>query len=356
MTVRLGLIGAGLIGARHAAAIAQARGARLAAIVDPSPEALDQIDDPSALRFSDPEALIAAKAVDGLIIATPNRLHAAQTGLAIEAGLPALVEKPFTDTVAEGEALVAAARAKGVPLLTGHHRRYNPLIEKGRALIESGAVGQVLTIQTSCWLKKPDAYFEAPWRRQKGAGPVLVNLIHDVDLMRYLCGDVASVQAMTANLARGHEIEDSAVCILRFASGALATMTLSDAVPAPLSWELTAAENPAYAPTGESCYWIGGSEGTLALPQLTLWRHPDGGDWWSPIDARRYPVPATDPLVTQVEHFADVIRGKAQPRVSGADGLEATRIIDAIHRSAETGTAIALTPPQDASTSPPSGS
>lgn len=123
----------------------------------------------------------------------------------------------------------------------------------------------------------------------------MVNLIHDIDLIRHLVGEVTSVQAMTANSLRGHAVEDSCTVLLGFANGAPGTASVSDGVPAPWSWELTAAENPAYAPTGESCYLIGGTEGSLDLPRLRLWRHDGGGDWWSPIAAQVAPPapPAT---------------------------------------------------------------
>ena len=344
MTVRLGLVGAGLVGRRHAEAIRQSVHAQLAAVTDPSEAALAPHCEEGVTTFADLDALISAGSVDGLILATPNRLHAAQARDAIRAGLPCLVEKPFTDDLDEGEAVLDAAETAGVPLLTGHHRRYNPIVERARALIEEGALGQITAVQSSCWLKKPDEYFAPDWRRKPGGGPVLVNLIHDVDLLRHFCGDVASVQAMTAHAARGFAVEDTAACLLRFTSGALATMTVSDAIPAPVSWELTARENPAYPATDQSCYWIGGTTGTLSVPDLSFWHHTGNGGWWSPMTATRFPVEAQDPLVAQIEHFAAVIRGEAVPRVSGRDGLEAVRIINAIHRSAEAGQPVDLHP------------
>lgn len=339
MTVRLGLVGAGLVGQQHVRAIARSHGAVLAAVADPEPDAIAGLGVPV---FRDLENLIASNAVDGVILATPNQLHAEQARQAIDAGLPALIEKPFTDDIAAGEAVCAAAEAAGVPLLTGHHRRYNPIVQKARALIEAGDLGRVLSLTAACWLKKPDAYFAPVWRREKGAGPVLVNLIHDVDLMRYFCGDVRSVQAQSASTARGHAVEDTAAALLTFASGAIGTMTVSDAIPAPISWELTAGENPAYPRTSQNCYWLGGSTGTLALPSLTLWRHDDPQGWWQPISAKAYPTPTPDPLAAQIDHFAQVIADGATPLVSGRDGLEAVRIIDAILRSAETRSTVTL--------------
>ena len=122
---------------------------------------------------------------------------------------------------------------------------------------------------------KPDDYFDIAWRRQEGAGPVLLNLIHDVDLFGYLCGDVVSVQAQSSNVVRGHAVEETAVILLQFASGALGTINVSDSVVAPWSWELTTGENPVYPQQDQFCYHIGGTDGALTVPQLEVWSNPE---------------------------------------------------------------------------------
>jgi predicted dehydrogenase len=103
------------------------------------------------------------------------------------------VEKPITDDVASATKLVEAAEAAQVPLLVGHHSRFNPLIRKAKEAVESGRLGRVLAAHGFFWIYKPDDYFAIPWRREKGAGPMFLNLIHDVDNLRYLLGNVVSV-------------------------------------------------------------------------------------------------------------------------------------------------------------------
>ena len=84
-----------------------------------------------------------------------------------------------------------------------------PIIQKAATLIRDGAIGDVRVAQATCWFYKPDDYFEtAPWRTKQGAGPISVNLVHDIDLIRYLCGEVVSVQAQTAPSRRGFENEE----------------------------------------------------------------------------------------------------------------------------------------------------
>lgn len=334
---RIAVVGAGLIGRRHIEAIGLAQGADLAAIVDPADSARALAAGIGVPWFASLDALFAAGLAEGVVLALPNQIHADAAMACITAGLPALVEKPFTDSVAAGLDVIMAADAAGVALLTGHHRRHNPLIQKAVEVVQSGELGQLTAVQAQTWFKKPDRYFETEWRRKQGAGPVYLNLIHDIDLLQALCGPVASVHAMETNAVRGNAVEDSAVILLRFASGLLGTVNVSDAAAAPWSWELTARENPAYPATSENCYWIGGTNGSLALPNLALWRHEGEQSWWNPIAATRQIFSFEDPLVRQIRHFAEVIRGQADPLVTAADGLAALKVIEAVKTSARTG-------------------
>lgn len=339
-SVRIAVAGAGLIGQRHIA-IAAHEGL-LSAVVDPAPDGERTAARLGVTWHHSLDDLLAIDPPDGIVLATPNRMHVDNALACVAAGVPALVEKPLADNVADGERLVATASKAGVPLLTGHHRRHNPIIRKARALIDAGALGQIVAAHGHCWFYKPDDYFDVSWRRQTGAGPVLINLIHDIDLMRHLCGDIASVQAMASNGVRHHAVEDTAGVLMRFRNGALGTLTVSDAVVAPWSWEMTAAENPAYPVTGESCYQIGGTTGALSLPDLGLWQYSGERSWFQPIAREAQTGGTGDPLVLQLRHFADVIRGRAEPLVSGEDGLEALKAADAVLRAAASGTVIAL--------------
>lgn len=331
---RLGLVGAGLIGRRHAESIALSPTATLAAVADPV-GGEDIAAAHGAAHFRDLGAMLAAGGLDGVILATPNALHAEGALACIAAGLPVLVEKPIAHALEAARAMVEAAEAAGVPLAVGHHRRCNPLIAAAKAQIEAGRLGRITAAQGICWFRKPDAYFEADWRRAPGAGPVYINLIHDVDLLQHLVGPVVEVQALESSAARGFAVEDTAAILLRFANGALGTFTLSDAVQAPWSWELTARENPAYPATAESCARIGGTEGSLSLPDVTFWSHRGTG-WWDPIAAERTPYPFDEPLVRQIAMFADVIDG-GPPACSGREGLAALAVIEAVKQAARTG-------------------
>ena len=340
MTPNLAVMGAGLIGRAHIARIRAHPKARLTAIIDPSEAGRDVAHACATPWFPDFATMLATHRPDGMVIATPNQLHVEHGLACVAAGIPALIEKPIADAAAAATRLVEAAEAAKIPLLTGHHRRHNPIIAAAKQAIDQGRLGRIITAHTTCWFHKPEAYFAPAWRRAPGAGPVFINLIHDVDLLRHLCGEVTAVQAITSNAARGLAVEDTAVILLRFASGALGTLTVSDTVSAPWSWEFTAGENPAYTHTPELSTMIGGTLGSLSVPRLDLWHHPEAADWFTPLAQARLHVAPADPLMRQIDNFCDVIRGTAAPVVSGREGLRTLEVIVAIHAAASTGTIV----------------
>lgn len=245
--VRLTVMGAGLIGKRHIEHILARPEAVLSSIVDPMPVARELAVSLKVDWFSSVQDMISENRPEGVVVATPNQMHVANGMDCIAAGSPALIEKPLADDIVAAQTLVEASERAGVPLLTGHHRRHNPMIQRAKAEIDSGRLGQIVSVHGMFWLIKPDDYFEVPWRGEKGAGPAFVNLIHDVDLLRYLCGDIVAVQAAQSNRLRGNAVEETAVIILHFASGALGTVNVSDTIQSPWSWEFTTGENPAYS-------------------------------------------------------------------------------------------------------------
>jgi predicted dehydrogenase len=341
--VRLAVIGAGAIGRRHIEQIVADPLAAFAGVADPTPEAKAIAESHGVRWFPGvTDLLAAADKPDGVIIATPNHLHVPNGLEAVAAGIPVLVEKPVSNDLAEATRLVEAAESAGVPLLVGHHRRHNPLLQAAKRALDGGRVGKVLAAHAMCWFFKPDAYFDIAWRREKGAGPVFLNLIHDVDSLRYLCGEVVSVQALEASTVRGNPVEETAAVLLRFASGALGTLSVSDSIVAPWNWELTSGENPVYPHTDEFCCQIGGTHGALAIPSLDLWGYPGERSWIEPVTVGKVGYRSADPLTLQIEQFRKVIRGEEPPLVSGREGLETLRVIDAVKRSAATGEMVRL--------------
>ncbi|ACI56735.1 oxidoreductase domain protein [Rhizobium leguminosarum bv. trifolii WSM2304] len=340
--VKLAVLGAGLIGKRHIRHVLEEPAADLVAVVDPTSVGQKIAEEAGVRWFPSFADMIAVQRPDGVIIATPNQVHVSNGMEAIEAGIPALIEKPVADDIADGEKLIETAKAKGVPLLTGHHRRHNPMMQKAKQIIESGRLGRILVVNAMFWLFKPDDYFDMPWRRERGAGPVFLNLIHDIDNLRYLFGDIAAVEARESNVMRGNAVEETAVILIEFKNGILGTASVSDSVVAPWSWEMTTGENAAYPKTEEACYMIGGTHGSLAVPSLDIWCNPAERSWLEPFDRKRISVETEDPLVLQIRQFCKVIRGHEEPLVSGREGLETLKVIEAVKRSAVTARRVTL--------------
>lgn len=338
MTTPIAVVGVGLIGQRHVQAIQNCTQATLAAVVDPS-ETGSQIAERLGVPYyaSLGEMLVSGGGTQGVILATPNQMHVDDALTCIRAGIPVLVEKPLAVDTEGALQVVRASSDRDVPVLTGHHRRHNPLVTRARQVIESGDLGDITAIQATTWFYKPDDYFDVEWRRKRGAGPVYINLIHDIDMLRHLCGEIQQVFAMESSLTRGHEVEDTAVITLKFDNGALGTLTVSDTIVSPWSWELTARENPVYPVTSENCYQVGGTKASLALPNLALWQHPNEKSWWEPISSTRLKQEFDDPLICQIKQFVAVINGEQAPLVSAWDGYQNQLVIEAVKQSAATG-------------------
>ena len=342
--VRLAVVGAGPIGRRHLQAIEAEPGCRAVAVVDPLSCGAKAAKERGLPHFTNLDAMLDAVEPDGVINATPNDLHVPLSIDCVNRGIPVLVEKPVADSLEAALTLADAAEAAGTPVLVGHHRRHNPIIRKARDVVQSGALGRLVAVSATWLLRKPDDYFQVAWRRQPGGGPVLINLIHDIDSLRFIAGEVSGVQAMASKAQRGFDVEDTAAILLRFKQGTLATVILSDSVAAPWSWELTSGERTSYdfPTTGQDCYLLAGTEGSLAVPSLRFWRHEDPPGWESPLPESKLAAEARDPIRIQAAHFAEVIRGRAEPLITARDAARTLEATLAVSESAASGREISL--------------
>ena len=144
--VRIAVAGAGLIGQAHIQRINDEPQAELAAIVDPAPQAKEQAATLGVAYFADLETALHSAKPDGVVIATPNRLHVSGGLAAITAGVPMLLEKPIADDLDSAMHLVRAGEQAGVAILVGHHRRHSPLIQRAREIVASGRLGKITVV------------------------------------------------------------------------------------------------------------------------------------------------------------------------------------------------------------------
>ena len=335
---RIGVIGAGLIGRKHLGILQSDPAFEVAGIADPAPQAESYAREHGLAYFKDAEALLDTAKPDGVVIANPNAMHRETALACIARGIPAIVEKPVADTVADAMVIVEAASKAKVPMLTGHHRRHNPIMQAARDFVATGALGTIAAV-TGTWLhRKPDDYYNVLWRREAGGGPILINAIHDIDCLRMVVGDIVCVQAQTSSAVRGFAVEDTAAAVLTFANGALGTFIVSDATASPWNWEATSRESAITPSELENCFTIAGTRGGLSIPQLQHWSYdrPDGG-WADPLTRRTLPVRHADPYPRQLHHFARVIRGEEAPVIDVAEGTRTLAATLAIAESAKTG-------------------
>lgn len=346
---RIAVAGAGYIGQAHMGVALNSPTCALSAIVDPSPAAVEVAAKAGVPLYTSIEELLTKDRPDGLILATPNPLHVPQALQCVAAGLPILLEKPIATTVAEGAQLVKRVDGTGAKVLIGHHRAHSPIMVKARDVVASGRLGKLVAVMGSATFFKPDSYYAgAPWRREIGAGPILLNMIHEVHNLRMLCGDIVAVQAFSSHATRGFAVEDTVAINLRFANGALGSFMLSDTAACPRSWEQTSQENKAYPSyDDEDCYVIAGTNGSLSVPTMRLKTYPRDEDrsWWKEFEVGVVGMVRDDPLKHQLEHFGAVIRGEAEPLVSARDGLQNLRVTEAIAEAARSGQVVHLNTP-----------
>jgi predicted dehydrogenase len=383
--LRLAIVGVGSgvggsgIGRRHLANALAIPTCEVVAIADPSLLSIDIAAQHGVRHFIDTAEMLRETHPDAVVVSVPTALHVAVSVLCLEHGAHVLVEKPLAPTVEEGRKLVSAAQASSRLLVVGHHRRLDPDAIAARALLRGGSMGPVIGGSMLWSTRKPDAYFSVAHRRQKGAGPLVTNFSHDVDMLRYLCGELESVFAMSSSKQRqgsehGQESEDTAALVMRFVSGALFSATISDAAPSPWGWEMATGENDVVPCSSQSCYWFLCQRGALSFPSNRVWSHAAAaaaassgsvkldagiGDWSVPLAAapppeaeqkQRQPLGAwRDELLS----FLDAVRAAAlsveahseldlagMGLTSGADGLASVAAVEAALESVELGVAV----------------
>lgn len=342
----IGVVGAGLIGRTHIDRALKSASVELVGIADPTPAAAELARSVGVPCFPDYKTLLERVRPKGVVVATPNVTHAQITIDCLERGAAVLVEKPIADTLEDGQRICSASRVSGLPVLVGHQRRHNPIMRKAKAIVGAGTLGRPVSATVLCTWLKPRDYFDVTWRRQRGGGPILINLIHDIDLMRHLYGEIDSVQALASNAVRGFDVEDTAVVALRFRSGALGTVTVSDTTAAPWNWDLSAGEAERFPRQDINAHFYSGTEGSLTLPRLEVWRYrQDQGPaegWHDPLTVERTAVHTGCPYSEQLRHFAALVEGKEEPVCSALDGFHTLEATLAVTQAAATGRQVVL--------------
>jgi predicted dehydrogenase len=311
MSLRIGIIGCGGIGRTHFNAWSQA-GYAPVALVDTVPGAAEALAGSSgAQAYTDIATFLAEANLDIVSICTPPSTHRELVVAALATGIHVLCEKPLAPTVADCEAMIAAASAANKLLSVGFCHRFQPHIETMKALIDGGAIGDVIMFRNRFAGHMPNV--ESKWFSDPalaGGGVMMDTSVHSVDLFRHLIGDAVSIQASavtrTTELGPALRVEDTAVILLTSASGVIGTIEAS--------WR---------TPPGEWVVTVYGTRGALTMDydSMQLWQTDATGN------RQQVAVADGDRFVNEVAHFAKCVTGQAQLRVTAADGLAATHIL-----------------------------
>ena len=318
--VKLLLAGTGLIGHRHMQHILEHPDLELVGVIDPliTDEKIKGVKTYHSLNDVN-------KVAEGIILATPTDTHADLTIQSLEMGMHVLVEKPVAATLLEADKMINASEKTGLSILVGHHRRHHPLVAETINILNSGKIGRPVAASLMWLMRKQDEYFDVDWRRGIDGGPVKQNLIHDVDTLRAFFGEIISVVGLVTNMVRNAKRHENGGVVLGFDTGMVATITFSDATPTPWGFEAGTGESPYIPKTNQSSMFIACTNGGLEFPTLKLW---SGASNWNekPI-MEHQDTPEAVPLVRQLEHFSDVIRGKVTPIVDAKSARETLAVI-----------------------------
>ncbi|HEX9036771.1 MAG TPA: Gfo/Idh/MocA family oxidoreductase [Ktedonobacterales bacterium] len=334
--LRIGLIGAGAMGANHLRVLRDFDSGVVSVVglAESMPDTLSR-----AVRifhvpgFADYREMIEQTMPDLVLVVTPTATHFEVASFALEHGCNTLVEKPIAKTVEEASALVALAHARGLILAVGHVERFNPAVRRLKQLLEEGMLGDIYQLHGRRLGPFPP--------RIRDVGVTLDLATHDIDVMRFVTGShVESVFARTRQLVR-HNFEDLLLAVLSFDSGALGMLDVNRLTPTKAR-ELTV--------TGEKgLFYL-----NYLTQELTFTENDFEPSAWGQMGSlagvgdgvmTRFKVHKAEPLRLEYEDIFQAIRGGSQASVTGIDGLAALSVAQELLESAKTGKVLACGAP-----------
>ncbi len=319
MTLKVAVIGVGAMGRHHARVYSELPNATLVGVADADETSVaEMVRRYQCQGYADHRSLMDAQRPDAVSIAVPTVDHLGVAMDVIERGVHLLIEKPIAFDVAEGEAIISAAREAGVVLMIGHIERFNPAVIMLKRFLGQGELGRVYQL---------DARRQGPFpARVKDVGVVIDLAVHDLDVMRFISGaDIMRVYAETERRIHSSH-EDLLTGLVRLDDNTVGTLAIN--------W---------LTPTKIRELHVIGEGGMFRVDYLTqdLYYFENAstpiGDWpfrmlrgVSEGRMIRHVVPKREPLLAEQEAFIAAVRGQIDVPVTGQDGLRALQLAQAI--------------------------
>lgn len=327
MSIKIGIIGLGMMGRHHVRVARETEGLDLVAVADAMG---DQHGAANSLPCYDSVEALISHGIDAAVVAVPTQLHE-QVGLVLaEAGVHALIEKPVAHSLEAGKRLVDAYESRGLVGTVGHIERFNPALVSLRKRLENGDLGEVYQIHT-----RRQGPFPA---RIADVGVVKDLGSHDIDLTAWLADSkYVSVAAQTA-FQSGREYEDMVTISAKLANGTIVNHLVNWLTPFKERLTLVTGERGAFVAdtlTADLTFYENGTF-TSEWDAVTTFRGVSEGT------VTRFALDKREPLKSEHEAFRDRILGKHSEAVTLREGLEVLRVCEASLESAQTGETVGL--------------
>ena len=325
--LRVGVIGLGVMGARHAQVCHELRGIELMGVADIKPDVAEHVADQFGVPgYTDYRKMLEELTLDAVVIATSDQFHRAPCEMAAAKGLDIFLEKPIAMTLADGQAIIDVAHCYNVRLMVGHTLRYDPRYIAVQQAAAAGKFGDIIHLYA-----RRNATVRSGRRLEGRVDAVMFQGVHDLDALHWITGaKITRVSAESVSkVLTDLNIPDATVATLRFSNGAIALMEQSWALPVGVP-ALLDAQLEVVGTKGAA--YIDFHQPSLSLFTAGAWSQPDV------ILA----LPGAHYLKDEYEQFLAFVAGTAEPKVSGEDALEALRVALAIVESAKTGKPVEL--------------
>lgn len=329
--IKVALAGCGRIAQKHFESLkAHEKDMELVAVCDTDPQVLAAASASLNTRgFSQYAEMLAQTDSDVIVLCTPSGLHAGQTILAAQHHKHVMTEKPMATRWRDGLDMVKACDQAGVNLFVIKQNRRNSTLQLLKRAVDEKRFGKIYMVHLNVFWTRPQEYYDSDaWRGtwEMDGGALMNQASHYVDLLDWLIGPIADVQAMTGTLARDIEVEDTGVLNVRWRSGALGSMSVT---------MLT------YPRNLEGSITILGERGTVriggvAVNEIQIWDFAERKDYDEQVKAASYETTSVygfgHPLY--YKNVIDSLRGAAEPETDGREGLKSLELLIAAYTSA----------------------